>query len=123
MLMCKESEGGKSEDSFVQMVSGASEPMTVLAYNWSLDDIDRFCTKDQCTVPSVDPTFNLGDFDVTVTTYRHLLLKNSCGKHPVMMGPIFVHQWKKFETYYFFASSLVGLKFSLCGLRAFGTDG
>ena len=40
-----------------------------------------------------------------------------------MMGPIFIHQRKKFETYYFFASSLVGLKSSLCGLRAFGTDG
>ena len=28
MLMCKESEGGKPEDSFVRMVSGAPEPMT-----------------------------------------------------------------------------------------------
>ena len=119
MLMCKESEGGKPQDSFVRMVTG---PMTVLAYNWSLDDIERFCTRTQCTVLSVDPTFNLGDFDVTVTTYRHLLLTNSRGKHPVMMGPIFIHQQKKFESYYFFASSLVGLKSSLCDLRAFGTD-
>ena len=97
--------------------------MTVLAYNWSLDDIERFCTKSQCTVLSVDPTFNLGDFDVTVTTYRHLLLSNARGNHPVMMGPIFIHQQKKFESYYFFASSLVGLKSALCDLRVFGTDG
>ena len=123
MLMCKESEGGKPQDSFVRMVSGAPEPMTVLAYNWSLDDIERFCTKSPCTVLSVDPTFNLGDFDVTVTTYGHLLLINSRGKHPVMMGPILSISGKKFKSYYIFASSLVGLKSALCDLRAFGTDG
>ena len=95
MLMCKESEGGKPQDSYVRMVSGAPEPMTVLAYNWSLNDIERFCTKGRCTVLSIDPTFNLGHFDVTVTTYRHLLLINSRGKHPVMMGPIFIHLRKK----------------------------
>ena len=65
----------------MRMVSGAPEPMTVLVYNWSLDDIERFCTKSPCTVLSVDPTFNLGDFDVTVTTYCHLLLTNSRGRH------------------------------------------
>jgi len=32
MLMCKESEGGKTEDAFVRIVSGAPEPMTVLSF-------------------------------------------------------------------------------------------
>ena len=40
-----------------------------------------------------------------------------------MMGPVMIHKQKKFETYHFFASSLVGLKSSLRNLRAFGTDG
>ena len=98
MLTCKESEGGRPQDTFVRRVTGAPEPMTVLTFNWSLHDIDRFCTKEQqCTVLSVDPTFNLGDFYVTVTTYRHLLLKNSSGNHPVMMGPIFMHQQKNLK--------------------------
>ena len=123
ILMCKESEGGKTEDAFVRIVSGAPEPMTVLSFNWSLNDLESFCTNQQCTVLSVDPTFNLGDFYVTVTTYCHLLLENSCGNHPVIMCPIFVHKQKKFETYSSFASSLVGLKPSLRGLVAFGTDG
>ena len=123
MLMCKESEGDKQEKSFVRMVTGAPEPMTVLAYDWSLEDIQRFCTQQQCTVLSVDPTFNLGDFDVTVTTYRHLLLKNASGHHPVMIGPVFVHQRKRFETHHFFASALTGLKPALTQLRSFGTDG
>jgi len=121
--MCKESEGGRRENFFVRMVTGAPEPMTVLTYDWSLDDIQRFCTQPQCTVLTVDPTFNLGDFDVTVTTYKHLLLKNANGCNPVMLGPVFVHQRKKFETYHFFASSLTGLKPSLSDICAFGTDG
>ena len=74
MLMCKESEGGKPQDSFVRTVSGAPEPMTVLAYNWSLDDIEQFCPTSQCTLLSIGLTFNLGAFNVTVTTYCHLLL-------------------------------------------------
>ena len=71
----------------------------------------------------IDPTFNLGDFDVTVMTYRHPVLISSTSNHPVMMGPVMIHKQKKFETYNFFASSLVSLKSSLCNLKAFGTDG
>ena len=123
MSMCKESEGKNTENHFVRIVTGAPEPMTVLCFDWSLNDLERFCTGDQHTVLSVDPTFNLGDFDVTVTTYRHLMLTKSSGNHPVMMGPLFIHQCKKFNTYHFFASSLVGLRPALSNLRAFGTDG
>ena len=40
-----------------------------------------------------------------------------------MMGPLFVHQCKRFSTYHFFASSLVGLRPSLSNIRSIGTDG
>ena len=110
MSMCKESEGKGTAEHFVRIVTGAPEPMTVLCFDWSLNDLERFCTGEQHTVLSVDPTFNLGDFDVTVTTYRHLMLTNMSGNHPVMMGPLVIHQCKKFNTYHFFASLLVGLR-------------
>ena len=42
ILMCKESEGGKTENAFVRIVSGAPEPMAVLSFNWSLNDLERF---------------------------------------------------------------------------------
>ena len=106
----------------VRIVTGAPEPMTVLCFDWSLSDLERFCTSSHHMVLSVDPTFNLGDFDETVTTYRHLMLTNSSGNHPVMMGPLFIHQCKKFNTYHFFASSLVGLRPALTNLQPFGTD-
>ena len=121
MLMCKESQGTKSDDAFVRIVSCAPEPMAVLVSNWILNDLDRFAHH-HIVQYFVDPTFSLGDFDVTVTTYRHLMLHNSSGKHPVMMGPLMIHKHKKFESYHFFASS-VGVKPSLRHLRAFGTDG
>ena len=94
--------------------------MTVLASDWTLNDLDRFCTTEQCTVLCIDPTFNLGDFDVTITTYRHPILVNSSGNHPIMMGPVMIHKQKKFETYHFFASLLVSLKSSVRNLKAFG---
>lgn len=38
------------------------------------------------------PTFNLGSFNVTVTTYRHLLptVSPHTYKHPVMIDPLFI---------------------------------
>ena len=93
------------------MVNAAPFPMMLLAFDYTLDDLVRFCTASTFTVFGVDPTCNLGNFDVTVTTYRHLLLEyqlNPSGKSPTMIGPIFIHVQKDFAAYHFFASSLVG---------------
>ena len=73
---------------------------------------------------AIDPTFSLGDFSVTCITYRHLLVTDRrTGESPVMLGRVFVHQKKAFESYHFFASSLISLVPSLDKLLAFGTDG
>lgn len=45
------------------------------------------------------------------------------GQCPIMLGPVLVHQRKLFETYHFFASSLVGICPTLANALAFGTDG
>ena len=44
MMTCKNSEGCKSDESFVRIVTGAPEPMAVLCPEWILNDLDRFCT-------------------------------------------------------------------------------
>ena len=44
MVMCKESEGKNAPEAFVQMVNAAPFPMVVLAFDWTLDDLVRFCT-------------------------------------------------------------------------------
>ena len=47
--------------------------MMLIAMDYTLDDLVRFCTNPHnFSILGVDPTFNLGELDVTITTYRHL---------------------------------------------------
>ena len=123
MFMCK-AEKGKGKDQFVRVVNAAPFPMIVLAYDYTLNDLSRFCTNQRrFSILGVDPTFSLGDFDVTVTTYQHLMFSSKVSsKHPTMIGPLFIHVKKDFTAYHFFSSALVGQQPNL-NLRAFGTDG
>ena len=81
---------GKDTDPFVRVVTSAPQPMSVLCTNAQLFDIQRFCTDSIHFSPiSVDLTFDLGDFCVTVISYRNLMLKNmGTKKNPVMLGPM-----------------------------------
>ena len=85
----------------------------------------RFCTQEKnFSILTVDPTFCLGEFDVTPMSYRHLLLQSRrTGHSPVFVGPVMIHYRKTFATYLFFASSIVGLRPELGGVQAFETDG
>ena len=85
----------------------------------------RFSTSaSEFGIITIDPTFTLGDFDVTPITYRHLLLETKRNKQPpIFLGPVLLHYKKTFATYLFFASSLIDLSPQLQGVRAFGTDG
>jgi len=96
MQMCKDSLG--SGEVFVRAVEGAPEPMCVLATNQQLVDIERFYTGDPSSVLSVDPTFNLGAFYVTPTTYHNLLVETTRGNNPILLGPILIHQTKTFSS-------------------------
>lgn len=99
--------------------------MMILAYDSTLQDLSRFCTSSsKFSILGVDPTFSLGDFDVTVVTYQNLMLSShDSSKYPVFIGPMFVHVKKEFSAYHFFFSSLIGLQHDLVNLQAFGTDG
>ena len=71
----------------------------------------------------MDRTFNLGDFDITPTSYWHCLVKSvHSGNSPVFIGPTLIHYRKTFHTCLFFAYTLVGLRRELQALQAFGTD-
>ena len=118
----------KSKDvtaRFVRDVKAAPDPALVLANDQQLNDLVRFCTNaEEFSIVTVDPTFNLGEFDVTPITYQHLLLQTErSSNHPTFLGPILIHFRKNFSTYLYFASTLIGLKRDLEKLKAFGTDG
>ena len=123
MEECKKEQS--QVDPFLRIVQAAPDAMCLLASDRQLHDVARFCTHiDQCSILGIDPTFNLGEFSVTVTTYRHLqLIERRTRKPPVLLGPMLIHQKKTRESYYFLASGIVGLCPNLRGLVAFGTDG
>ena len=63
MFMCK-AEEGKGKDPFVRMVNAAPFLMMVLACDYTLIDLNRFCTnRSTFSILGVDPIFSLGDFD------------------------------------------------------------
>ena len=97
--------------------------MCVLASGQQLADLQRFCTKDKFSVLSVDPTFNLGSFYVTPMTYQNLVTSKRGGNHPILLGPVLIHQTKTFRPFHYFASTLTRLCPDLVSIKAFGTDG
>ena len=52
------------------------EPAVIVAFDRQLSDMVKFCTnEDVFGIVTIDPTFSLGDFDVTILTYQQLLLQ------------------------------------------------
>jgi len=122
---CKRQQMCRNEDAFIREVTGAPELRCVLAFDWQLEEIVQFCTEPSSfTVFSADPTFNLGPFNLTVTTYRNLkVVTKRDGKHPLMIGPLLLSQTKTTESYMYFFGKLGALNRDIRNILAFGTDG
>ena len=61
--------------------------------------------------------------NVTQILYQHLLLETRReNNHPMLIGPVIIHERKIEETYSKFASSLKALEPGLTNLMAFGMD-
>ncbi|XP_066928713.1 uncharacterized protein [Clytia hemisphaerica] len=64
-------------DMFIRELSVIPEVSVFVSSDQQLLDIERFCTKNtNFSVLGVDATFNLGQYFVTLTTYRHLMFEN-----------------------------------------------
>ena len=119
--VCNSQKG--TSTMFLGEVRTAPELSLVLAKK-NTDNIERFGTRSPFTVLGVDPTFNICNYNLTITTYRHpLLLVQNDDIHPVMLGPILIHTNKSFESYFTLPSTLICLRPSYTSLKAFGTDG
>ena len=81
-------------EMFVRSVEASPEPMCILASDQQRKDLERFCTGDRTSVLCIDPTFNLGPFYITPTTYQNVLVRNKSGNHPFLLGSVLVHQSK-----------------------------
>ena len=95
---------------YIRILRVTPKPACILAAEQQIKDLKRFCTSNTLTpsVFCVDPTFNIGDYYVTATTYKHLILTDvKYGGHPTMPGPCMLHMKRKQESHNFLASSLV----------------
>ncbi len=100
MNLCKQEKGSSAS---IRSVEAAPEPMCLLATDQQLVDLERFCTGSEVSVLSVDPTFNLGPFYVTPSTFHNLLVETNRHSHPIMLGPILVHQTMTFRPFHYHA--------------------
>ena len=94
-----------------------------VASNQQLKDIERFCTKvSSFSILGIDPTYNIGNYYVTVTTYRHLSFETSDGVNLVFLGPCLIHSGKEYNSYYRRPESLVEANQKCRNILVFGTD-
>ena len=114
-------EGG----GFLKEVQIGSTPCAILASKQQLDNVVTFCCQPtQFSVLGVDATFELGDFYVTLTTYKNHSLRNCrTNSPPVFLGPAFIHMERRTQDYQSFFSSLLKFEPRFCDLKAYGTDG
>ena len=92
MLECKLAQG--TQEAFVKDVKAAPDPQCVLFFDWQIADMERFVTShsEQRGILTIDPTYNLGQFYVTPTTYPHLMLEDiTTRKNPSLLGPVLIH--------------------------------
>jgi hypothetical protein len=109
--------------AFIRDVQVGAEPFCVVASKRQLNDIKRFCCNPIEYRPfTVDPTFNLGPYNVTPISYQNLLVTGKEGGHPTMIGPVLLHEKKTKTTYSMFAGTIKSLEPDLTNLLAFGTD-
>lgn len=118
----------KSEQSltnpFIRSIQAAPEPMCVCVTDLQLSEMEKFLTNPADTsIFGIDPTFNLGQFLVTVGTYKHLQLKHKrTGNCPTMIGPILIHQQKLPISYSYLSSTCTSLRPGLNDILFIGTD-
>ena len=79
-------------------------------------------TKWFAEVFSVDLSFKLGNFYVTMTSFRNLILINMEGTHPTHIRPVQIQHRKLLLSYKYFPSSLKRIELSIIDLKAFDAD-
>ena len=113
------------DGGFLREVLIGSTPCAILASKRQLDNVVMFCCQPtQFSVFGIDATFELGDFYVTLTTYKNPSLRNCRTNNlPVFLGPAFIHMERRTQDYQSFFSSLLKFEPRLRDLKAYGTDG
>ena len=99
--------------------------MCILGYQYQFHDISRFRSSHVSYHPlGIDTTFNLGEFYVTPTAYKGLILENTRdGNSPTFIGPILVYMSRTYSAYCHLASKILEVDSGIADLRGVVTDG
>lgn len=124
-LVVKFKEQNGSHAQFIQSIHLVPDPTIVLFNKDQINDMEQFCTSQRkASVLSIDVTFNLGPFYVTLCTYQNLKIVNERGKHPIMIGPALIHSTKQHSNFKILFQEVINKAPSLAtSVRAYGTDG
>ena len=97
----------------------------VLGTDIMCHDLVRFSCSDSGSHPiSIDPTFNMGQYEVTPVVYKQLFLRTKrYGESPVFIGPTMIHHKKNFDTFKVLASTCVSNCKGLANAKGYITDG
>ena len=125
MIMAVQEQGTDGEEEFIHRITAWPEPMGILGYQYQFHDISRFCSSQVGYHPlGIDTTFNPGEFYVTPTAYKSLILENSRdGNSPTSIGPTLVHMSRSYSAYCHLASKLLEDDSGIADLRGVVTDG
>ena len=119
ILRCNEEHD--TSQRFIRQIEVAPSYRVMIANERQLNDLSRF------GIPfgfSLDTTFNIGDYLVTVVIIRHKLLERRLnGTTPVIIGPIFIHTFKDADTYRWMAAQILHARPEMRHVRVFGSDG
>ena len=112
LLQLLKEHQNEPDGGFLREVVLSSTPCAVLATQEQLDHLVYCCCNLTQSVPMcIDATFNLGNFYVTIITYKNLVLKHSMKlSHPVFIGPVFLHMERGRKEYGTFFSVLLKLE-------------
>ena len=115
-------------EKFIQGVSVEDNcPIITLFGKDQINEIAKFCTNDGgINSPyCADMTYDIRNYYVVVTTYRHLhLLSRESGKEPILIGPVMICTKKNRETYQHLFQKITNACPELRNtLKAYGSDG
>ena len=115
----------KREEKIVLRHEDMPTDLWILGTKVMCDDLGRFTSSEELSHPiCIDPTFNMGQFEVTPVVYKHLFLTSKrTGKNPVFLGPTMIHHRKDFQTYKVLASTCVTSCKGLDKCNGYITDG
>lgn len=113
-LTLKSKEEEDTGKPYIRRLQITPSPACIVSSQRQLLDVKRFCTNtgDNFSALPIDTTFNIGDFYVKPTIFRHLLLEDKrTGNPPLLMGPTIIHMRKDTETFSYFGLALTGQEY------------